>query len=280
MSDTHSMTDDTVVFVISDSAGDTATRLAQAVIAQYPGQDISLVRQTFVNKKDHLMQALQEAKAKNAMVLHTLVSKELVEITNDFCQKEQLFCIDILTPIIKELSKRTQVEPTYEPGALHHLNKNYFKRIKAMEFAVKYDDGKDPRGFLKADIVLLGVSRTSKTPLSLFLANKNLRVANLPLIPEAHIPEQLWQVNPDKIVGLMNDPDILISIRRERMKAYGLDPDTAYSDINKVKKELEFAQNLYDKLGCKVINVAQLSIEETASMILSEMHLEDHSYYN
>ena len=177
------------------------------------------------------------------------------------------------------MARRTGVVPSREPGALHSLNKNYFKRIKAMEFAVKYDDGKDPRGFLEADIVLLGVSRTSKTPLSLFLANKNLKVANLPLVPQAHIPKQLFEIDPKKIVGLTNDPDILNSIRKERMITYGLNPDTAYSDIDKIREELAFANDLYQKLGCVIINVASLSIEETAAMILQALDLEDHSYY-
>ena len=213
------------------------------------------------------------------MVIYTIINPDLVQLTQDFCEENQLYSMNVLTPPVEEVAKRTGVKPTGEPGALHHLNKNYFKRIKAMEFAVKYDDGKDPKGFLKADIVLLGVSRTSKTPLSLFLANKNLKVANLPLVPHAQIPEQLWQVDPKKIVGLTNDPAVLNGIRKERMRAYGLDPDTAYSDIDKIKEELEFANKLYEKLGCIVINVATLSIEETASMILNELNLEDHSYY-
>lgn len=187
--------------------------------------------------------------------------------------------MDLLNPVVDEIGQRAHVEPTGERGALHHLNENYFKRIKAMEFAVKYDDGKDPRGFLEADVVLLGVSRTSKTPLSLYLANKNLKVANLPLIPQAHIPKQLFEIDPKKIVGLTNDPEVLIGIRKERMRAYGLNPETAYSDRDKIQAELKFANDLYQKLGCEVINVATLSIEETAAMIMSALDLEDHSYY-
>ena len=120
-----------------------------------------------------------------------MISENLVELTNDFCEQSGLYNIDVLTPTVDEVTRRTGILPSREPGALHHLNENYFRRIKAMEFAVKYDDGKDPRGFLEADIILLGVSRTSKTPLSLFLANKNLKVANLPIVPQAHIPKQI-----------------------------------------------------------------------------------------
>lgn len=266
-------------FILSDSAGETASKLAQATMAQYPSVDFSLHRRTFLNTKELLINALKDAKKFDAIVLHTLIDESFVALTKEFCLEAQLYHMDVLTPPVAEVEKRTGIAPTREPGALHHLNENYFKRIKAMEFAVKYDDGKDPRGFLVADVVLLGVSRTSKTPLSLFLANKNLKVANLPLIPQAHIPKQLWEVDPKKIVGLTNDPNVLNSIRKERMRAYGLNPDTAYSDIEKIKAELEFANELYQKLGCVVINVASLSIEETASMILSALNLEDHSYY-
>lgn len=268
------------IFVISDSAGETASKLAAASMAQYPTVEFSLFRRTFAKEEEKLKKALEDAKRENAMVLHTIVNERLVKIANDFFDEHDLYHFDILTPPVAEIERLTGVAPTREPGALHHLNENYFKRIEAMEFAVKYDDGKDPRGFLEADVLLLGVSRTSKTPLSLFLANKNLKVANLPLIPEAHLPKQLWETNPKKIVGLTNDPDILNGIRKERMKTYGLPADTSYSDIEKIRKELKFANDLYEKLGCVVINVASLSIEETASMILNALNLEDHSYYS
>lgn len=266
-------------FIISDSAGETASKLAQATMAQYPMINFEIFRRTFITTKDALIKALVDAKGHNAMILHTIISQDLVRIVDDFCEASGLFRFDVLTPPVLEVQRRTGIEPTREPGALHHLNKNYFKRIKAMEFAVKYDDGKDPRGFLEADVVLLGVSRTSKTPLSLFLANKNLKVANLPIVPQAHIPKQLWEIDPKKIVGLTNDPKILNNIRKERMISYGLNPDTAYSQIDKIISELEFAAELYEKLGCIVINVARLSIEETASMILNALNLEDHSYF-
>lgn len=267
------------IFILSDSAGETASKLAQASMAQFPTVEFCLFRRTFINSEEMLQKALNDAKSQNGMVFHTLIDPTLSQIARDFCQQENLFQLDILHPAVNEISRRTTIEPTGERGALHHLNDNYFKRIKAMEFAVKYDDGKDAKGFLEADVVLLGVSRTSKTPLSLYLANKNLKVANLPLIPQAHIPKQLWEVDPKKIVGLTNDPQVLINIRKERMKAYGLNPETAYSDGSKIQAELEFANDLYQKLGCVIINVATLSIEETAAMIMSELNLEDHSYF-
>lgn len=267
------------IFVISDSAGETASKLAQATMAQYSTVEFVLFRRTFITTDESLLKALKDAKKHDAIILHTLINKHLVEIAHQFCQENQLYQFDVLTPPVAEVTKRTGIQPLNEPGAMHHLDKNYFRRIKSMEFAVKYDDGKDPRGFLEADVILLGVSRTSKTPLSLFLANKNLKVANLPIVPQAHIPKQIWEVDPNKIVGLTNDPEVLNTIRKERMIAYGLSPDSAYSDIDKIKEELAFAKDLYEKLGCITINVASLSIEETASVILNELDLEDHSYY-
>lgn len=267
------------IYIISDPAGETAAKLAQASVAQYEDIEIPLVRKTFVSEITDLLTSLEEAKQENAMVIHTMISEEFVKVANDFCQEANLFCLDLLSPLVNELSKRTGILPNRVAGAVHSLDQNYFNRINAMEFAVKYDDGKDPKGFLEADIVLLGVSRTSKTPLSLFLANKNLKVANLPLIPQAHIPKQLWEVDRTKIIGLTNNPDVLNKIRQERMKRYGLNPETAYSNIEKIKEELEFAKKLYAELGCVEINVADLSIEETASIILDELDLQKHSYY-
>ena len=271
---------DQFVYIISDSVGETANKLSQAAMSQFPTTDFNVSRYPFVRGEGTLLSILEQAKNENAMIVHTLITDGLSKIACDFCQEHNLFCFDLLNPMVDEIVKRTGSTPSKEPGALHQLNGNYFHRIGAIEFAVKYDDGKDPKGFLEADIVILGVSRTSKTPLSMFLANKNLKVANLPLIPESHIPDQLWKVNPKKIVGLTNDPELLNSIRRERMIAYGLNPDTTYSDRDRINEELEFAQNLYEKLGCLVINVATKSIEETAAIILDTLQLDDMSYDN
>lgn len=268
------------IFIVSDSLGETARAVARATISQFPDiESWDIKRFPYVNNEEVLKEVLKQAKESNALVLYSIVSKELGELARDICHQEKIEYVDLLSDIIEKLSKKFDMEPLREAGVIRKMDKSYFNRVEAIEFAVKYDDGKDPKGFLKADIVLLGVSRTSKTPLSLFLANKNLKVANLPLVPHAQIPEQLWQVDSKKIVGLTNDPTVLNGIRKERMRAYGLDLDTAYSDIDKIKEELEFANKLYEKLGCIVINVATLSIEETASMILNELNLEDHSYF-
>jgi regulator of PEP synthase PpsR (kinase-PPPase family) len=151
---------------------------------------------------------------------------------------------------------------------VHQLDDEYFRRVEAIEFAVKYDDGKDPRGLLRADVVLVGVSRTSKTPLSMFLAHKRLKAANVPLVPEVEPPEELFEVNPRKVIGLTISPDELNLIRTERLKALGLRAQANYAALERILVELEYAEKIMKKIGCPVINVSNKAVEETASIIL------------
>lgn len=273
MSDEKSILQRVTLYIISDSVGETGFNLAQAVMSQFPKIKPIYCRFPFINTEEKLMHVLVQAKADHGIVVHTLATKGLSAKVADYCEQNGLTEFDYISPLLNEVSKRTGLVQSYEAGAVHHLNARYFDRISAMEFAVLYDDGKDPKGFLQADVVLLGVSRTSKTPLSLFLANKNIKVANLPLVPQAHIPDELWKVNPKKIIGLTNDPSVLNNIRRERMIAYGLNPDTTYSDMDRIKEELAYANQLYEKIGCMVINVAHRSIEETATIIMEKLNL-------
>jgi regulator of PEP synthase PpsR (kinase-PPPase family) len=163
----------------------------------------------------------------------------------------------------------TKKEPLYEAGLNRRLDADYFKKVEAIEFAVKYDDGKDSRGIKKADVVLLGISRTSKTPLSMYLAHKNIKVANIPLVPEVEPPKELFESIKGKIIGLTNDPDKLNHIRMERLKALGLDYTANYANMERILNELDYAEKLFHKLRCPVINVSTKAIEETASIILS-----------
>lgn len=264
------MTDDSLsIYVLSDSVGGTASNITNAALSQFPDVQCNYKIFSFIREKDQLMCILKKAQEANAVILHTFVEKELISTIHDFCFEHELTCFDILNPIIKEIRARTNIEPQFKPGAMHKLDEDYFDRIGAMEFAVTYDDGKDPKGFLEADIVILGISRTSKTPLSIYLANQNYKVANLPLMPESEIPKELWQVDPKKIVGLTNDESKLSSIRKERMISYGMNPDTPYSSKERIQKEIKYAEDLYKKLGCQIINVSNKSIEETAAIIVN-----------
>lgn len=264
------------IIIISDSAGDTAFNNAVAAAAQFPDAQINYRRYPFIINKEKLEETFEEiVQYPNLLLIYSLIKDEMQIPVIRFVREHHIQSVDILSPAIESIQKLTGLKPQQKIGAQHKMNQKYFDRISAMEFAVMYDDGKDPKGFLEADVVLLGVSRTSKTPLSLFLANKNLKVANLPLVPDTHIPKEIYQIDPKKIIGLTNDLSVLNEIRRERMISYGLNPDTSYSNIDAIKKELDSAQKLYDQLGCFVINVAHRSIEETAAIIMNHLGVQN-----
>lgn len=264
------------LIIISDAAGDTAFNNATAAAAQFPEAQINYRRYPFMTSKEKLQKTFEEIeKYPNLVLIYSLVKDKMQIPVIRFGREHHVPTVDILSPSVEAIAKVTSMRPVEQIGAQHKLNAKYFDRISAMEFAVMYDDGKDPKGFLEADVVLLGVSRTSKTPLSLFLANKNLKVANLPLVPETHVPKEIYQIDPKKIIGLTNDASVLNQIRRQRMISYGLNPDTHYSNMDSINKELKAADDLYRKLGCYVINVAHRSIEETAALIMHHLGIED-----
>lgn len=259
------------IYIISDSLGVTGNGLVQAAVVQFPNDEFKIERYPLTRTESLLQGILKKGEREQAVIVYTFANSQLAEFAQKFCADHNMPHIDAMVNLIKTLSEVTKHEPIEEAGINHNMNSKYFDKIKAMEFAVEYDDGKDPSGFLKADIVLLGVSRTSKTPLSLYLANLGYKVANLPLVPKTRIPDEIYRVDPAKIIGLTTTPEVLNKYRRERMIAYGLDPDSNYSSMAQVRDELNNANQLYRKLGCLVINTAQKSIEETATFILESL---------
>jgi regulator of PEP synthase PpsR (kinase-PPPase family) len=163
------------------------------------------------------------------------------------------------------------IAPRREAGLIRRLDENYFKKVEAVEFAVKYDDGKDARGVKKADICLVGISRTSKTPLSMYLAHKNYKVANVPLVPEVSAPNEIFEKDIRRVIGLVADPVKLNEIRKIRLKALGLSDNANYANVDRINKELEYSKEIMKKLGCVVIDVSNSAIEETASIIIDHM---------
>ena len=261
-----------IVYVISDSVGETAQQVTKAALSQFNIEnDYEIRRFPYVADEKFLMEVLESGKNEEAVIVYNLVSENLLNITKEFCEKEDLSHIDLMTPLLKQISKKTGKSPKREPGVIRKLDERYFKRVEAIEFAVKYDDGKDPRGILKSDIVLLGISRTSKTPLSMYLANKNIKVANVPLVPEIPIPKEVFEIDPKKIMGLTNTPEKLNSIRNERLKALGLSSNASYANLERILQELDYAEKVMKKVGCPVIDVSNKAIEETAGIILDKM---------
>src|SRR5690625_3359759 len=210
------------VYVLSDSVGETAELVIKAGLSQFNNGDYQIQRIPYVEDKDTIDEAIQLAKEKKALIGFTLVDPELRNYVNTQAEKWGIEAIDIMGPTLNAMEKVFEHKPKLEAGLVHKLDEDYFKRIEAIEFAVKYDDGRDTRGIARADIILIGVSRTSKTPLSQFLAHKRFKVANVPIVPEVDPPEELLEVEPGKCIGLRISPEKLYEIRKERLKALGL----------------------------------------------------------
>ena len=264
------LTEQIHIYVLSDSIGETAELLAKAASIQFdPMLVADIYRFPFIKDKSQLDDIIDRASKHKSMIIYTLVKSESREYLASQSAKRNIPAIDALGPIIRVLAYLSNSEPKREVGLNRILNEEYFNKVECVEFAVKYDDGKDPRGILKADIVLLGVSRTSKTPLSMYLAYRNFKVANIPLVPEVPVPKELFEVSPKKIIGLTNDPEKLNSIRIERLREMGMHAKSTYADMDRILSELDYAHNLFTKLRCPIINVSLKAIEETASIITS-----------
>ena len=258
------------VYIVSDSLGETGELVARAAISQFKTEKYEIKRHPYIQDIGKLKEILDEAiEIKNSIFIYTLVDMTLVEFVNEYTKGDKLLTVDLLSPLINALSLKLGEKPSYEIGAIRRLDETYFKRIDAIEFAVKYDDGKDPRGFKNADLVLLGVSRTSKTPLSMYLANKNIKVANLPLVMEAEPPKEIFEIPAKKIIGLTNSPQKLNEVREERLKALGLPNGSDYASLGRILEELDFADKIMKRIGCPVIDVSNKAIEETSGIVLS-----------
>ncbi|HLG26311.1 MAG TPA: pyruvate, water dikinase regulatory protein [Paenisporosarcina sp.] len=261
------------IFIVSDSVGETGELVAKAAVSQFrPGlQDTSLKRFPHIETTDHVIEIVYLAKIQQAIILFTLVQKKMRATLKKECAKHGVRFIDLIGPLMDTLEEELNEIPFEEPGLVRKLDDDYFKKIEAIEFAVKYDDGRDPRGLLLADIILIGVSRTSKTPLSQYLAHKRYKVANVPLVPEVEPPEELFKVDPAKCFGLVISPDKLNFIRKERLIALGLNDDASYAKLDRIKQEIVHFDKIVERIGCQVIDVTNRAVEETANVILNKI---------
>ncbi|MDN5352911.1 MAG: [pyruvate, water dikinase]-phosphate phosphotransferase / [pyruvate, water dikinase] kinase [Clostridiales bacterium] len=262
------MDDRYFIFILSDSLGETASHVARAAMNQFSSMDYVVKKYNYVRDEDAVEEIVAEAAKHRSIVLFTTVIEELTQIIIRLCKQYGVMYHDILSPVLNEFTTFFGDRPARKPGTMYKLDDDYFERVAAIEFAVKYDDGKDLRGLKYADVVLLGISRTSKTPLSMYLAHKNVKVANVPLVPEIPVAREIFQLPRNKLIGLTNSPDKLNAIRIERLKALGLSSDVEYANMDRILLELDYAERIYKQLGCPVINVANKAIEETASIIL------------
>jgi len=251
--------------IVSDSTGETATLVVAAVDVQFPDQDFAIVRHPRVETVADLQLALARMKGKPAVVIYTLVEPQLRAAMRELCRRARVHYCDLLQRPLEAVAKVSGRAAQMKPGALPPLDERYFKRIAAIEYAVKYDDGLG-RGLADADVVLCGVSRTSKTPLSIYLGYLGWKTANVPLVHGIDPPAGLFEVDRAKIVGLTIDAERLAEIRSERVIQMG--GDRRYASLGEIYEDLEHAAQIQRRLGCPVIDVSELSIEEIALRIL------------
>ncbi len=253
--------------VISDSLGETGEHVVHALMKQFPNQRYHVVRYPHIVSTEQVDDIFVFLK-RGEIVISTIVLEDLRNYLIQKGQEDGIHVFDILGGPIKQFEMAFGEHATQRPGGIRELDDDYFDKIAAIEFTVKYDDGKDPRGIMMADAVLIGVSRTSKTPTSMFLANKGYKVVNIPLVPEIPVPKELYQADPKRVIGLIIDPEKLNKIRIERLKSLGIDSTADYANDQRIREELEYAKKVISDIGCDVIDVTNSTIEGTAGRIV------------
>ena len=258
--------------LLSDSTGETLENIAKAGLAQFDGVETIKHFWPMVRSEGHLDRILVEIAQKHGLVLFTIVNGEVRRKLEERCQMLGLPAVAALDPVIDALSQMLGQQAKARPGRQHMLDAAYFDRVEAIQFTIAHDDGIGAEDWEEADIVLVGVSRSSKTPTSIYLANRGYKVANIPLVIEAPPPSSLFSLKNPIFVGLTTSPERLIQVRRNRLLALNQSPETAYVDQERVSTEVAFARSMFSDNGWPVIDVTRRSIEETAAAVINLLH--------
>ena len=254
--------------LVSDSTGETVGMVARASLVQFDSIEANEHLWSMVRTENQVQEVIIGIGENPGFVLYTIVNEDLRNRLEDGCRKLQVPCIAVLDTVVAELGVHLDAEIHAQPGRQHIMDAEYFRRIEAMHFVLSHDDGQSTRDLNQADVVLLGVSRTSKTPTSIYLANRGIKTANIPIVPGSELPEELFTANIPLIIGLTKDPKRLVEIRRQRLRILDQDEETDYVDLDKVSKEINDARRLFTKHDWPVINVSRKSIEETAATVI------------
>jgi regulator of PEP synthase PpsR (kinase-PPPase family) len=258
------------IYLISDSTGETLDRVFLAIKAQFKNIEYDVKSYFFTRTENQVVKILEEAKKKeNSIILYTIVDSSLAKFLADETYKKKIPCFSVLGNLIINFSKLLNQKASHVPSGQHALNEEYYERIEAIQFTMNHDDGNLVEELDKSDLILLGVSRTSKTPTSIYLANKGFKTSNIPLINEHSIPESLKK-KPKMacVVGLTTEAERLVDIRKNRMITLKEQENTNYTDIQNIKKEVEDAKKTFAKYGWPTIDVTRKSVEETAASII------------
>jgi regulator of PEP synthase PpsR (kinase-PPPase family) len=255
--------------LLSDSTGETLENIAKAGLAQFDGVETIKHFWPMVRSEGHLDRVMAEIVQRPGLIIFTLVNLEVRRRLESRCISLGLPMVSALDPVIEALSRMLGQEAKARPGRQHMLDAAYFARVEAIQFTIAHDDGVGAEDWEEADLVLAGVSRSSKTPTSIYLANRGYKVANIPLIVESPPPPSLFTLKNPLLVGLTTSPDRLVQVRRNRLLSLNQSPETAYVDQEAVAAELALARRIFSDQGWPVIDVTRRSIEETAAAIIN-----------
>jgi regulator of PEP synthase PpsR (kinase-PPPase family) len=260
------------VHLVSDSTGETLNAMARAVCARF--EHVLPIEHIYalVRSQRQLDRALGDIEDAPGVVIHTIVDQELRTALEEGCRRLDMACIPALDPLVSAMSRYLGASISSRVGAQHNLDNDYFNRMDALNYAIGHDDGQGGQDLEQADVVLVGVSRTSKTPTCIYLAHRGVRAANVPLVPGRAPPEQLFTLKNTLVVGLTVSPDRLIGIRRNRLLSLKENRESTYIDTDSVRDEIIQARRLYERQGWPVIDVTRRSVEETAAAVMNLLH--------
>ena len=265
--------------LLSDSTGETLMAIGRAAAAQYQGASSMEHIYPLVRTREQLDRAIAEIETAPGMVLYTLVEPALSQRLEEACREAGAPALSVLEPILNFFQAYIGMEATPRPGAQHMLNADYFRRIEALNYTMMHDDGQNVDNYEDADVVLLGVSRTSKTPTSIYLANRGVRTANIPMVPEIQLPPSIRTLVRPLVVGLLATPDRIIQIRRNRLFSLNADEQSDYVDKRRVAEEIAESRRFFERHGWPTIDVTRRSIEETAAAIMDLLRAHKHKSF-
>ena len=264
------------IYLISDSTGETLDRIFLALKAQFINSKYNIHQYSFTRTENQILKIIDiSKKKKNVIILYTIVESKLAKFLSMKCEKEKIPCFGVLGDLILSFSKLLNQKASHVPSGQHILNDEYYNRIEAIQFTMDHDDGKKIDDLIKSDIILLGVSRTSKTPTSIYLANRGFKTSNIPLVNKTSLPDALKK-NPKLtcIIGLITEPERLVDIRRNRMSSLKEEESTNYTNIEKISKEVEESKKIFKKYNWPTVDVTRKSVEETAASVIKIYEIE------
>ncbi len=255
------------IYIVSDATGSTCEIVVKATLTQFSQTETILYKRRNIRDVEHVKEIIREAEKVEGIVVHTLVSAELRDVMLDEGRKHAVPTIDILGPILTRFSQYLEISPMAIPGLFRQLDKNYYERIENVNYAVKHDDGRNLQDLPSAEIVLLGVSRSSKTPISMYLSFRGYKVANIPIVYKMPFPAQLFEIDSKKVIGLTIQPTRLQLIRKVRADKFPVDMDN-YTELDTIRKEVNYALSLFRTYNYPVVDVTAKSIEESAGEVM------------